>query len=108
MKRGNLPILVTFLPSLLFFLLVGGLGIYLQRFPYYGPVVAGQPLFAHYPDMLLYSFAACLVVALFASILILRKAADGWPKVFAGVGIVMLIPVQAAFLLMVELGLFEK
>jgi hypothetical protein len=110
MKRGNLFIVGTFLPSLASFLVVGALRIYLERFPEYGPVSmsTGQPIFPHYANTVFYLFAACFAIALLASILILRKATDGWPKVFAGVGVVLLIPLQAAFLLLMALGLFEK
>ena len=110
MKRTFLPIVGVFVPSAFYFLVVGGLGIFLRRFPYYGPVNSstGQPLFPHYPNTLLCAFVACLALALLGSYLMLRKARDGWPKVFAGVAVVLLIPVQAAFLLVVELGLFEK
>jgi hypothetical protein len=110
MKHRIPPLLACFAPPACFLLLVGGIGTFLRRFPYYGPVNAftGQPLVSHYPEVLLSVFLTLLAIGLAASFLILRRAHDGWPKILAGAGILVLIPVQGAFLLLMEISMFGK
>lgn len=82
----------------------------LSHFPHYGPVNArtGQPMFPHYSRTVLSALAAVLIAGVLTSFLLLRRAHHGWPKILAGMGLVLLIPAQAILVVWIELSLFGK
>lgn len=84
------------------------ISIYLKRFDIIGPVSSlGKPIFSHYSSIVLFGFFALIAIGLIYSLFQAIKV-NGWQKYALIVLILLLLPIQYFWVIVMQMSIFGK